>query len=68
LKDKQEKLLDMKLENKISEELYFFKNNKIEEEIFELNNRKTDFKNDDFESKTQILLELVGTLYQSYFE
>lgn len=68
LKIKQSKLLDMQLEDTISKEVYLEKNNTIEEEIQSLQAQKTTRKNDDFEAKTQIMIELAGSLYSSYYE
>jgi hypothetical protein len=58
LKDKQEKLLDLKLDEVINEEKYLFKYNQIENEIKELSDQINSIKNDDFEEKTQMMLEL----------
>ena len=68
LKEKQEQLLDMKLESKISEEMYLMKNNKIESEIKDLQDEKDNIKNHNYEEKTQVLLELAGSFYTSYFK
>jgi hypothetical protein len=68
LKERQESLLDMKLDEKISEEIYLMKNNKIENEIKSLLDEKSNIKNNDFEEKTTILLELAGGFYTSYFK
>lgn len=67
LRDKQNKLLDFKLENTINQELYILKNNSIENEIKELLEEKEILKKDDYKVKTQIMLELAWSLYQSYF-
>jgi hypothetical protein len=53
----------MRLNEKISEELYLMKNNNFENDIKELEEQKLLIKNDDFEEKTQILIELAGSLY-----
>ena len=66
LREKQEKVLDLKLDEKISEEIYLMKNNKIENEIKELLEQKEVLENDDLEEKTQIMLELAGSFYVSY--
>lgn len=58
LKIKQEKLLDMKLDEVIDEKIYLFKYNQIENQIKGLLDQKLVFKKDDFMAKTQILLEL----------
>lgn len=63
---KQEKLLDMKLEDLLSNDKYLEKNNKFENEIKELEEEKNSIKNDDFEEKTKMMLELAGSLYRSY--
>jgi hypothetical protein len=55
---RQDKLLDMQLDEKISEKVYLEKNNRIENQIKELQEQKEAIKNDDFEQKTQIMLEL----------
>lgn len=66
LQEKQEKLLDMKLEDIITKEVYLEKYNKFESEIHDLKEEKKNSKDTDFEKKTQILLELAGSLYESY--
>jgi len=68
LKLKQSKLLDMQLEDTITKEVYLEKNNAIEEEIQSLKTQKVIRKNDDFSAKTQIMIELAGSLYSSYYE
>ena len=67
LKSKQNNLLDLKLENLITNELYLSKNNKIENEIKELLDQKEILKKENFTQKTQYMLELSQSLYQSYF-
>ncbi len=67
LKEKQDKLLDLKLDDVINQEMYKSKNNKIVNEIKTLLDRKKSIKNYDFEKKTQIMLELAGSFYSSYF-
>jgi len=66
LEKKQENLLDMRLNEKINEELYLMKNNKIENDIKLLKDKKDEVKKDNFEEKTQILFELIGSHYRSY--
>lgn len=68
LKEKQDKLLDMKLDEKISEEIFLLKNNKIVNEIKELEDAKGNIKNHHYEEKTTMLLELAGGFYTSYFK
>jgi len=63
---KKERLLDMKLENVISNEVYLTKNNEIENQIQDLEVQKKSIENDDFEEKAKILFELAGSFYQSY--
>lgn len=58
LKMKQEKLLDMKLDEVIDEKTYLFKYNQLENQIKDLLDQKLVLKKDDFMAKTQILLEL----------
>lgn len=65
--EKQWKLLDMKLDDKINEEMYISKNNQLEDLITDLKEQKSNIKNDDFEEKTSLLLELTGSFYWSYF-
>ena len=65
--EKQWKLLDMKLDDKINEEMYISKNNQLEDLITDLKEQKSNIKNDDFEEKTSLLLELAGSFYWSYF-
>ena len=67
LKSKQNNLLDLKLENLITNELYLSKNNKIENEIKDLLDQKEILKKDNFKLKTQYGFELSQSLYQSYF-
>lgn len=66
-RNKQERLLDMKLDDVISNETYISKNNEIENQIQNLEAQKISLKNDDFEEKTKIMIELAGSFYQSYF-
>gem|GEM_PF-2560600 len=58
LKNKQEKLLDLKLDEIINEEKYLLKYNQIENEIRELLDQINSVKKDNFELKTQMMLEL----------
>lgn len=67
LKSKQNKLLDLKLDETINEHTYLSKNNQIENEIKDLLEQKEKMKKDDFTKKTQIMLELAGSYYTSYF-
>lgn len=67
LKIKQEKLLDMKLDEVIDERTYLFKHNQLENEIKDFLEQKIRLKKDSFLVKTQLLLELVGSLYRAYF-
>ena len=66
IKLKQEKLLDMKLEDLLDDDKYLEKNNKFENEIVELKEQKNSIENDDFEEKTKQMLELGGSLYRTY--
>ena len=66
IENKQENLLDMKLDWKINDEIFLNKNNKFENNIKQLQEDKTKIKNDDFEEKTQVLFELAKNLYTSY--
>jgi len=67
LENKKDKLLDMKLDNIINEETYLTKHNQFENAIKALMEQKEKIKKDDFEQKTQIMLELAGSYYRSYF-
>lgn len=67
LKKKQEKLLDLRLDEKINDKIYLDRNNQFENEIKEFLDQKEFIKNDDFEEKTQVMLELAWSLYKSYF-
>ena len=67
LKKKQDKLLDLKLDEKINTELYTWKYNDIENEVHWLIHKKQSTKKDNFEEKTWILFELAGSFYRSYF-
>jgi len=66
--NKQDRLLDLQLEEKITQDTYLYKNNQIENDIKVLKDEKEELKNDDFEEKTQIMLELAGNYYRSYFK
>lgn len=67
LKIKQEKLLDMKLDEVIDERTYLLKHNQLENEIKDFLEQKSRLKKDNFLAKTQLLLELAGSLYRAYF-
>lgn len=67
LKWRQDKLLDMQLDGNISNEKYLEKNNQMENEIKVLRDKKESLKDNDFTQKTQIMLELAGSFYRSYF-
>jgi hypothetical protein len=56
----------LKLENVISNEFYLEKNNKLENQLLQIEEEKKRLKNSDFQRKTQIMLELAGSLYKSY--
>jgi hypothetical protein len=58
LKMKQEKLLDMKLDEVIDEKTYLIKHNQLENTIKGFLDQKSGLKKDDFSAKTQILFEL----------
>ena len=66
IKKNQDKLLDMRLNEKINEELYLMKNNNLENDIKGLEEQKWLLKEDNFEEKTQIMIELAGSLYRYY--
>lgn len=66
LERKQESLLDMRLNEKVTEDLYLMKNNKFENDIKLLIEKKDDVKSNDYKEKTQILFELIGDHYRSY--
>lgn len=66
LKVKQEKLLDMKLDEVIDETTYLLKHNHLENEIRDFLDQKAKLKNNNFSMKTQLLLELAWSLYKSY--
>ncbi|MCX6077232.1 MAG: hypothetical protein NTW78_10180 [Campylobacterales bacterium] len=55
---KQEKLLDMKLDEVIDEKAYLSKHNQLENQIKDFLDEKSRLKKDNFVAKTQILLEL----------
>lgn len=57
----------MRLEEKIDDEVYFSKHNLMENEIKEFLERKSELKSSDVALKTQIMLELTGSFYTSYF-
>lgn len=58
MKDKQDKLLDMKLEDVISDKTYLLKYNELENNIKDFLEQKDALKNEKFDEKTQRLLEL----------
>ena len=66
LREKQEKLLDLKLDDVIDENKYILKHNQLESEIKEYLDQKFRLKNENFRRKTQIMLELAENLYTSY--
>lgn len=66
IENKQEELLEMKLDWKVSEELYLKKNNQYENDIKELKEKNNSKNNDNFETKTQILFELIKSPYLTY--
>ena len=66
LEKQQEKLLDMRLDEKINEDFFLMKNNKFENDIKQLKETKVEEKNYHYEEKTQILFELIGSHYISY--
>lgn len=68
LKNRQNKLLDLHLDEKIKHEIYLSKNNQIENEIKDIEELKENLNNSDFESKTLIMLELAGSYYTSYIK
>lgn len=51
----------------IDDEVFLRKNNEIENQIKSFLDEKNRLKKDDFLEKTQIMIELAGSLYQSYF-
>lgn len=67
LRKRQEKLLDMKLDEIINEKTYLFKYNQIENEIRSLMEQKSLLERENFSMKSQILFELSQSLYSSYF-
>ena len=66
LKVKQEKLLDMKLDELIDEKQYILKYNLLENEIKDCLEQKLKLENNNISKKTQILFELLQTLYLNY--
>ena len=66
LKIKQEKLLDMKLDELIDEKQYILKYNLLENEIKYCLEQKLKLENNNISKKTQILFELLQALYLSY--
>lgn len=66
MKSKQEKLLDMKLDEIIDEKTYLLKYNLFEGQIKDFLEQEIRLKKDNFTAKTQILLELAQSLYRSY--
>lgn len=66
LEKKQEDIVDMKLDWKVSEEIYLRKNNQYSEEITRIKERMTQWKNDNFEEKTLKLFELLENHYTTY--
>ena len=66
LEKKQEDLVDMKLDWKVSEEIYLRKNNQYTDEINRIKEQILQPKSEDFELKTQKLFELLKSHYTSY--
>ncbi len=66
IENKQEELLEMKLEWKVCEELYLKKNNQYESDIQDLKEKNNSKNEDDFEAKTKILFELIKSPYLTY--
>ena len=66
LTTKQEKLLDMQLNEVIDERTYIQKYNQLENEIKDCLEQKSDLEKNNFSEKTQIMFELLKNLYISY--
>lgn len=66
LKVKQEKLLDMKLDELIDEKTYLLKHNQLENEIKDCFEQKLNIEKEKFSAKTQLMFELMKSLYTSY--
>lgn len=66
IEDKQEDLLDMKLEWIINEEIYLRKYNKLEDEKKEIKEKSEKKKDNNFDEKVQIMFELLKSPYESY--
>lgn len=66
LKVKQEKLLDMKLDELIDEKIYLLKHNQLENEIKDYFEQKLNIEKENFSAKTQLMFELMKSLYTSY--
>lgn len=66
LKVKQEKLLDMKLDELIDEKTYLLKHNQLENEIKDCFEQKLNIEKENFSAKTQLMFELMKSLYTSY--
>ena len=66
LKAKQEKLLDMKLDELIDERTYLLKYNLLENQIKDCFEQKLSIEKENFSAKSQIMFELLKSLYTSY--
>lgn len=67
LKISQSKLLDLKLDETIGDEVYLMKHNQLENEIKDYLDQKARLKSNDILEKTGILFELAGSLCRAYF-
>lgn len=66
LRAQQEKLLDMKIDGLIENEVFLRKNNKIEADIFNLKEQKEKLNSNDYKQKTWLVIELSQSLYSAY--
>lgn len=66
LTKKQDRLLDLKVDWVISDNIYLAKNNKIESDIFELKEQNKHSSLSNIIKKSQRIIELSGCLYKAY--
>ncbi len=66
LREKKDKLLDLRIGWEIEKEIYTEKNNSIVLEIEELESRKKELENNNIKEKLKIFLELLENLTESY--
>ncbi|REL28395.1 hypothetical protein DXX93_18720 [Thalassotalea euphylliae] len=66
LKSRQERLLDLKIDASINNDVFLFKNNQIDADIFELSEQKKKLSSKNVTEITQRVIELSSGLYDAY--